>query len=125
MTTQYQARAVVALAAAYALALQAILLAVAVPLGAQTAGFGGLPICSGLDSGYRYTATNSAPRRHTGSCPGGCLGCCCSPPACHLPGPVTTYAPVSSPMGLAAARAMQPIPIGQFAAHRSRAPPLA
>ena len=116
---RHHARALIALAAAYALTLQAILLAVAEPMSAGGSEFGSLPICSSLGAG------RSAPLRHTGACPGACLGCCCGPPVCHLAGPAVIYglAPVQSE--IVAIVASVPLVVSLAAAHRSRAPPLA
>lgn len=122
-------RALVALAVAYALALQAILLAFGAPLGAQAGDLGGLPICSSINSASGHSvpksAPNSAPLGHARVCPGACPGCCCGPLACQFPGPAMTYAPAPPPIVIVDYMAMSPIPIGMPAAHRSRAPPLA
>ncbi len=120
-------RALAALAAAYAIALQAILLAFGASLGSQAVELGRLPICSGLHSGLALGpgSKHSAPLGHAGGCPGTCLGCCCGPPACHFPGPAMTYVPAPPPTIFLDFVAMPPIPMGMYAAHRSRAPPLA
>jgi len=124
MSLRHDMRALVALAAAYALALQAILLAVSAPLGAWGAEFGGLPICSGLGSGHP-AGSGSAPLGHTGDCPGTCLGCCCGPATCHLPGPAMTHGPAPAQIVTVTLIARPPVRVGMLAAHRSRAPPLA
>lgn len=125
MTLRHDMRAFVALAAAYALALQAILLAVG-PLGGS-AEFGGLPICSGLGSGpgSGHSRGPLAPLGHAGDCVGTCLGCSCGSPACHLAGPAMTYAPGAAQIVIVAFAAAPPFHVGVFAAHRSRGPPLA
>jgi hypothetical protein len=117
-------RAFVALAVAYALALQAILLAVG-PLGVGKAEFGGLPICSGSGLGSGHSGGPQAPLGHAGDCLGTCLGCGCGSPACHLPGPVTGYAPGAAQIIIVAFAAVPPFHVGVFAAHRTRGPPLA
>src|SRR5579863_7932595 len=103
MTRRHNMRALVALSAAYALALQVILLAFGASMGAQATGLGGLPTCSslassadpGIGSGPSAAnlTSNSAPVGHGGGCSGPCLGCCCGPLACRIPGPAMTYAP--------------------------------
>jgi hypothetical protein len=131
MSPRPNIRALVALAVAYALTLQAILLAFGASLGAQAGELGGLPICSSLHSGLAsglasgLGSEHSAPLGHAGDCPGTCLGCCCGPPACHFPGPAMTYAPALAPIIIVDFVAMPPIPVGPRAAHRSRAPPSA
>lgn len=117
------ARPLVALAASYAVALQAILLAVGAPLGALGAGFGSLAICSSLGAGH--AAPGSTPLGHSGDCPATCLGCCCSPPVSHLPGPAMAYAPTPAQTLTVVLAAPPTVHIGMPAAHRSRAPPLA
>lgn len=124
MTRRHDIRALVALAAAYALALQAILLGVGAPLGAQGAEFSGLPICSGLGSGH-LAGSGSAPLGHAGDCPGACLGCCCGPPTYQFPGSAMTYAPAPAQIVIVAFATTPPFRVGMPGAHRSRAPPLA
>jgi len=121
MNIRHHARALVAMAAAYAVALQAILLAVGGPVTAGAVEFGALPVCSGLGSGFG--AGHSAPLGHGGDCPGTCLGCCCAPPLGQAPGPAMTYAPARTVA--AAFVTAPPLVVGVPAAHRSRAPPLA
>jgi len=120
MSIRHHLRTLVALAAAYALALQAILLAVG-PL-AGGARFGALPICSGL--GSAADAGHSSPAGHGQNCPGACLGCCCGTPVCPAPPmPALSYAP--APLETLAAALVPPprLPVRADAAHRSRAPP--
>jgi hypothetical protein len=124
MSLRHDMRALVALAAAYALALQAILLAAGAPLGARGAEFGGQPICSGLGSGHP-AGSGPAPFGHTGDCPGTCLGCCCGPATCHLTGPAMIQDPAPAQTVTLALIAPPPVRVGMLAAHRSRAPPLA
>lgn len=110
-------RAIVALAAAYAVAAQAILLAVG-PL----AGAGDLaaqPICSRAAAGER----NPAPARHGCDCLAACLACCCGAPA--TPAPATAVVSALRPARrIAAAVEIAPEPrLSLTRAHRSRAPP--
>lgn len=119
MNMRHHARALVALAAAYAVALQAILLAVGGPIIARGGEFGALPICSSLGAGH------AAPLGHTGGCPGTCFGCCCGPPVCHFPAPAMTYAPAPAQTVAVARVATRRLLVGAARAHRSRAPPLA
>src|SRR5580704_13175142 len=87
--TPHNLRTLVALAAAYAVALQAILLAVGGPF-ARAAEFTALPICSGVGSN---PAGHSAPANRGDCCLGACLGCCCGTPICPAPGSALNYAP--------------------------------
>src|ERR1700691_3316569 len=112
---RHHVRTLVALAAAYAVALQALLLAVGGPF-AGVAKFTALPICSG--------AGHSAPANRGDCCPGLCLGCCCGPPICPARGPALPYAPAPQ-QAVAATFATPPrLPVRATGAHRSRAPPL-
>lgn len=126
MTLRHDMRGFVALAAAYALALQAILLAVG-PLGVVKAEFGGLPICSGLGSGLGsgHSGGPPGPLGHARDCLGTCLGCSYGSPACHLPGPVTRYAPGAAQIVIVVFAEAPPFHVGVLAAHRTRGPPLA
>jgi len=117
MTMRRSARTLVALAAAYAVALQALLLAVGVPaVGASE--FAAVPICSSFGAGH------SAPAGHTQDCLGACLsGCCCGAAVFPAPGLVTAPVPL---LRIAAAPATAPpLRLSVTRANRSRAPPLA
>jgi hypothetical protein len=118
MKLRHHTRAGLALAAAYAVALQAILLAFSAPI----AGAGGvvtLQICSGI-------AGHSAPAGRGQDCLDACLtGCCGGAPICPSPLGAMLYAP-------ALAETMAPVfDVGPLLAvrvanaHRSRAPPAA
>jgi hypothetical protein len=115
----HHARGIVALAAAYAVAMQAILLAVGGPV-AGSARFAALPICSTLGAGH------SAPRDHNHDCLGACLnGCYCGGgPACPAAGSALSYAPALLQSIGAALERRQPLFFRTANAHRSRAPPL-
>lgn len=117
MRLRIYARAIVALAAAYALALQAVLLAFGDPV-AGAMRVAALPICASLGAGH------SAPAGHGNDCLVACLaGCCCGAPVMPVPGAAASYAPQQGET-LAAVLATTPIlPFGATAAHRSRAPP--
>jgi hypothetical protein len=124
MSLRHHARVGIALAAAYAVALQAILLAVSVPVGAAL-GTAALPICSAVGS-HPAPAGHSAPAGHGQDCLEACLtGCCSGAPVCPAPAGAMIYAPIL-------AQTMAPPPdtrpdlaerVGN--AHRSRAPPIA
>jgi hypothetical protein len=118
MNMRHHARAGVALAAAYAVALQAILVAVGVPVGGAGE-LAALPICSALGSAH------SAPDGQTHSCLGACLGCCCGTPVCPTSGPAFGCAPL--PLHIVAATLTPPLLLllPATGAHRSRAPPFA
>jgi hypothetical protein len=126
MKLQPRARTGIALIAAYAVALQALLLAVVVPsAGMVTGGLPGLagaaalPLCAS-------SANHSSPAGHAPDCLDACLtGCCCGAPLVPTPGTAAFFA-------AAPARIMKPtLAVGKLAAvrvnnaHRSRAPPLA
>ena len=113
------ARAVVALAAAYAVALQAILLAVGNPV-AGAAEFAAVPICSSLGAGH------SKPGGHSQDCLGACLtGCCSGNPFCPAPGPALAYPPAPLQAIAVMPEAVSLSHVNATRAHRSRAPPLA
>ena len=116
-------RATVALAAAYAVVLQAILLAFGAPV-AGAAGFSAVPICSSHASSFG--GGPSLPAGHGKDCLDACLtGCCSGAPVCPAPGPAIAYAPVLL-QTIDVAREMLPVsrlPVTR--AHRSRAPPSA
>ena len=118
MSMRHQARAFVALAAAYAVALQAILLAIGGPV-ADAREFAVLPICSSLGAGH------SAPVGHAGGCLGTCLGCCCGTPVYPAPGPAMTYAPMPAQTIVVAFIATPLLLVSATGANRCRAPPLA
>ncbi len=117
MSLRHHARAGIALAAAYAVALQAILLAVSVPVAA--AGTAVLPICSAV-SGH------SAPANHGQDCLDACLtGCCSGAPVCPSPADAVVTAPVVA-QTMAPALGISPHLAERVDnAHRSRAPPAA
>jgi hypothetical protein len=119
MTTRSCSRAIVALVAAYALALQAILLAFgALPAGAGE--FAAVPICSSLGTGH------PAPAGHAPDCLGACLtGCCGGVPLLPAPAMLTADASIPMPAVAAMAETAPPSYLRPARAHRSRAPPLA
>jgi hypothetical protein len=120
MSIRHHARMIVALAAAYALALQAVFLAIGGPFGGVAA-FIGLPICSSLGTDH------STPAGQGHDCPGVCLaGCCCGAAAAPAPGAVSVTYVSDASQRLAAAIETAPIlPRIAIGAHRSRAPPIA
>ena len=112
------ARTLVALAAAYAVALQALLLAVGVPV-AGASEFATVPICSSFGAGH------SAPAGHRQDCLGACLtGCCCGAAVFPAPGLAMAYAPVPLLRIAAAPERVPPLRFSVTRANRSRAPPL-
>jgi hypothetical protein len=120
MSIRHHVRATVALIAAYAVALQSVLLVFAgtVPAGATSFA---TPICSG--AGAAHPASPASPG-HSQDCLAACLtGCCCG--AAALPAPGATVADVPQPVEVVAA-AIETAPTlrpGMTAANRSRAPP--
>jgi hypothetical protein len=116
---RHHARALVALAAAYAVALQAILLAIGGPA-AGAAQFVAPPICSTLGAGH------DAPAGHGNDCCWACLGgCWCG--ASVLPDHDAPIARAPAPQQAIVASIEPPLLLlhGATGAHRSRAPPLA
>ena len=119
MSIRQYVRATVALIAAYAVALQTILLvfAGAVPAGAKS--FAATPICLGAGS------SGPASPGHSQDCLTACLtGCCCGTAAIPVPRATVAYAPEPARIVMAATDAAAGAPTGVTAAHRSRAPPL-
>jgi hypothetical protein len=119
MSIRRHMRTLVALGAAYAVALQALLLAVGGPI-AGAGQFAALPICSALSSASG--AGHSAPAGHGHDCPG-CFGCCCGTPVCPAPAPALTYAPAFLQNVAAVLASVPLLPVRTATAHRSRAPP--
>jgi hypothetical protein len=121
MRMQRYARAAVALIAAYAVALQTILLVLAGPLPGATT-FAAVPICSAGGAG----AAGSAPGGHAHDCLAACLtGCCCGAAAVPAPASGLVSAPVPVQRLGAASEAASTSWLDLTRAHRSRAPPLA
>jgi hypothetical protein len=121
MSIRQYVRATVALIAAYAVALQTILLVFASTVPGATA-FAATPICSGAGT----AGTGSAPPGHGQDCLTACLtGCCGGAAAVPMPGAAAAYAPGPARVVIAAIEATATPRPGMTAAHRSRAPPLA
>jgi hypothetical protein len=114
---------IVALLAAYAVALQALLLAAAAPVaGAMeiTGDPAALPICSGVGAGH------SMPVNHDHGCLGACLaGCCGSAPAAPHSVAVVLVAPSAEYAVTPVLQSVTVPPFRAAGAHRSRAPPIA
>jgi hypothetical protein len=120
MSTQRHIRATVALVAAYAVALQTILLVFAGAAPGATS-FAATPICSSVGT----AGTGSVPPGHSQDCLTACLtGCCCGAAAVPVPGTTVAYVPGSARAATAAIEVSATIRPGATAAHRSRAPPL-
>ena len=120
MSIRRHVRATVALIAAYAVALQTILLVFAGAVPGVTS-FAATPICSSVGT----AGTGSVPPGHSQDCLTACLtGCCCGAAAVPVPGATVAYAPEPAWIVIAAFEpAATPRP-GITAAYRSRAPPL-
>jgi hypothetical protein len=120
----------VALAAAYAVVLQAILLAFSVPI-AGAAGFDAAPICAshGTSSGGPSVPDGHEQNRdrHQGQdCLDACLtGCCCGASLRAVPGAWLAAAPALSQTAAATVESAPVLRQPVAFAHRSRAPPLA
>jgi hypothetical protein len=120
MSIRRYVRAAVALIAAYAVALQMILLALVGPMGATQSAV--QPVCSAFGA----AGTGSVPPGHAQDCLAACLtGCCCGAIAVPVPGATFAYAPEPAQTVIAAIEAATAMRPGMTAAHRSRAPPLA
>jgi hypothetical protein len=118
MSLRHHARAGMTLAAAYAVALQAILLATAVPV-AGAAGVGTIPICANA-------AGHSVPASSGQDCLDACLtGCGGAVPVCPAPPAAAIYAPAVEQTMAPALDAGPRFTARASNAHRSRAPPVA
>jgi hypothetical protein len=122
MSQQRKMRAIVALVAAYAVALQGAFLAIGGLAADPNAGarLGASSLC--LSS--RLGAEHPAPSGHEHGCPAACGICCCSAPATTTSAATTAYDHV--PAGLIVAATVI-APTRRFdadRAYRSRAPPL-
>ena len=121
MSIRRYVRATVALIAAYAVALQTILLVFAGTVPGATQ-YAATPICSAIGT----AGTGSVPPGHSQDCLAACLtGCCCGTAAVPVPGTAIGYAPEPAQTVTAAIEAAAAMRPGITAAHRSRAPPLA
>lgn len=123
MSIRYYARTMVALLAAYAVALQSMLLAVGAPVIAAPEFAGqssSLPICSGAGPG------SSIPVDHDHSCIGACLADCCGNTSVtpHLIAAVLEV-PRAGRAVTVALESIPALPFPTAGAHRSRAPPFA
>jgi hypothetical protein len=124
MTLRHHARAGIALAAAYAVALQAILLAFSVPVAA--AGTAILPFCSAASGHFAPTRDPVGhPSGHGQDCLDACLtGCCSGAPVCPSPAAAAMASPVVV-QTMAPALGVSPrLAERVYQAHRSRAPPV-
>jgi hypothetical protein len=136
MKLQPRARAGIALLAAYAVAMQALLLAVIAPAAAVSGGSAGvaaLPLCAGAarswawpDDGQAGGASQTGQTGHGQDCLDACLtGCCCGVPLMPLPPSLSHYARKPLQTLAAESETQQPVVIRAAKAHRSRAPPAA
>jgi hypothetical protein len=122
MKLQPRARAWIALVAAYAVALQALLLAVIAP-SAVAAGAAALPICA---SSVHPAPGGPGQAGHGQDCLDACLtGCCCAAPLLPVPARALLYAPRPLQTFAEGGEPQAPMLIGRAKAHRSRAPPAA
>jgi hypothetical protein len=121
MSIRRHVRATVALAAAYAVALQTILVVFGGTMPGATS-FAATPICSSVGT----AGTGSVPPGHSQDCLIACLtGCCCGAAAIPVPGATVAYAPEPARIVTATIETAATMRPGVTAAHRSRAPPLA
>lgn len=109
-----------ALVAAYAVALQTILLVFGGPI-AGAADHAAQPICSHFGVG----GNGSAPAGLGHDCLAACLtGCCCGAIAVPAPGAAVASAPESAQTVAVAVAGAPILRLSATGAHRSRAPPL-
>lgn len=122
MNVRYHARAAVALAAAYVVAMQAILLAFGAPV-AGSVGIAALPICASAAAGRSAPGGHG---QHGQDCLDACLtGCCCGAPILPAPAGAAVYAPAPMHTFAVMRDARMPFLASLTNAHRSRAPPIA
>jgi hypothetical protein len=121
MKVQPRTRIGIALVAAYAVALQALLLAVVASSAgaASVTRIAELPLCAS-------TSNHSTPAGHGQDCLDACLtGCCCGAPLMPA-APRALYSAPKPLQALAVALNVDtPVPVRAAKAHRSRAPPAA
>jgi hypothetical protein len=118
MSIRRHVRATVALIAAYAVALQTILLVFAGAVPGATS-LAATPICSSVGT----TGTGSVPPGHGQDCLTACLtGCCCGATIVPVPGATVAYAPEPARIVIAVIE-VAAVTRPSVAAHRSRAPP--
>jgi hypothetical protein len=123
MSLRRKMRAIVALVAAYAVALQGAFLAIGGPIAGPT-NLGASFAASSLCLSSRLGGEHPGPGGPEHDCSAACAACCCSAPAATAPAAVTAYEMV--PAGLIGATIVI-APTWRFdagRAHRSRAPPL-
>jgi hypothetical protein len=119
MKLQPHARAGIALIAAYAVALQALLLAVIVPSAGRSAEISALSICAS-------SANHSIPAGHGQDCLDACLtGCCCGAPLVPMPGAAAFFMPAPARIITSMPAVGRLVAVRIANAHRSRAPPRA
>jgi len=122
MMIRRHVRAAIALIAAYAVALQTILLALVLPV-AGTAAFAAQPVCAASGT----AGTGSVPAGHARDCLAACLTGCCGgasavpPPAAAM----IALAPQAAPAPASKLKRVATLRPPVTGAHRSRAPPRA
>lgn len=119
MQARSKARAIVALAAAYALVLQTTLLVV----GGALAGTNGLAAAS-LCSQHKRAGPGSTPSDQADGCVAACLACCCAALAPAAAPPAVAYRRTPAQRIAAHGIAAPILPLRVARSHRSRAPPL-
>lgn len=123
MSAWRKTRSIVALAVAYTVAVQAVLLAVGGPMGGAT-DFAASSLCSASQAGVPHPAPGGKDKDH--DCPAACTACCCGAPVVpsSAVAAVVSYAHVvaDSSADVPANTATPRFNLDR--AHRSRAPPL-
>jgi len=124
MNRRHFGRTVVALAAAYAVALHAILIVFAGALGGATV-FADQPTCAWAGgAGPGKAPDDNAPAGHGHDCLAACMTGCCAGPAAQGLGAAFIYAPRSAPIIVAVRDTAPAFRLSATGANRSRAPPL-
>jgi len=119
MRLRRTARTILALVAAYAVALEAILLAIGGPL-AAAGDLASRQICSSVNS----NSSGPMPAGHGYDCLAACIACCCGAQGPTGPATAITYAPKPAGKVTVAVDVAAAPGLGAMRAHRSRAPPL-
>lgn len=119
MKVWFKTRAIVALAAAYAVVVQATLLAVGAPL-AGPAGFAAGALCSRLNG----APAHSPPGGTEHGCGAACLACCCGVSVPPAPAPALAYRSALPRRIIVTEAVHVAVPLRFARAHRCRAPPL-
>lgn len=123
MKLWFKMRAIVALAAAYAVVLQATLLAIGLAIGGPIAGPAGLAVSS-LCARQSGAPVHPPPGGGDHGCLGDCLACCAGVSVPPASAPALVYRSGLPRRIAVVPAASRRVPLRFARAHRSRAPPL-